>query len=458
MESRKYLFCGVLLLLVSLLGAQEYYVDLTDGEARFFQRLAWQADENAARYEVVIEELIRDEAPLDESPAGSELLASEESPEGDEAFVADTTEDVEPVEIAEPVETVEPVEIAEPVEIVEPVKIAEPVEIVEPVKPPETAGTVESVKSANEERGTYTQVLRESTDAASIEVSLPPGIYRYRVTAYDFLNRPGAPSEWARLTILEALDPTVLDFSPRVFHVDGDGPWVLNLTGNNISPDAKVSLEYPEKNRVIVPREYTANESLTGAELVFDIKKLVPGSYEIYVENPGGLSTSAGTVEIGFFKPYDMFIGAAYTPLVPLYGDFGELEKKSIFPVGAAVRFGIFPIKKAYGHFGVELNAAWNYLASGSGEDEVSYHVAGGEINLLYQKWLSNRIMAFTIRAGGGVAVAADMLFPRAEMGASFLWLIHKPFYMEIGVDGMHWFTGGNPGYLRPWLGAGLKL
>jgi len=455
MESKKIFFCGVLLCFVFLLGAQEYYVDTTDGETRFYQRLTWQTDENASRYEVVIEEFIRDDESHDEFLEGDELLESgefltsdefleddalltgEESLEsgelsgGDETSGAKTAEDAETVEPAEIVETVEPVELVETVET--------------------------ETEEVLEESGTYTEVLRESTDAAHIEVSLPPGIYRYQVTAYDFLDRPGAASEWARLTILEALDPTVLDFSPRAFHVDGNAPWVLNLTGRNLSPDAEVYLK-SEKNQVIIPREYTADDSLSSALLGFDVRQLALGNYEIHIENPGGLNTSAGTFEIGFYRSYDMFIGAAYTPLVPLYGDLDQLERKPIFPLGAALRFGVFPIKKPYGYFGVELVAVWNYLSSGSGENKVSYHVAGAEINLLYQKWLSNRVMAFTIRAGGGLAGAADMLLPRAEIGVSFLWLIFKPLYLEVGIDGVHWFADDNPGYLRPWLGVGVKL
>jgi len=479
MESKKFFFYGVLLFLVSMLGAHEYYVVQTDGETRFMQRLAWQADDNASRYEIVIEELIKGDASRDgllasdESLESDDLLASEESlesdeflasgeslegkelPEGeeflesDETSGADTTEDPETAGTVETAGTTGTVEVAETAGTTGTAEVAG------------TAGTVGTVETESEEAleksEPYTEVLREFADVAYIEVSLPPGIYRYQVTAYDFLDRPGAASEWARLTILEALDPTVRDFNPRVFYVDGNAPWALNLTGRNISPDAKVYLE-SENNRVIVPREFTSDDSLSGAQLVFDVRQLVPGNYEIHIENPGGLNTSAGTFEIGFFRSYDIFIGAAYTPLVPLYGEFGQLEKKPIYPLGAAVRFGIFPIKKTFGYFGAELSAVWNNLSSDSGENELSYHVIGAEVNLLYQKWLSSRVTAFTIRAGGGVAVATDILLPRATIGASFLWLILKPLYLEAGIDGMHWFADGNPGYLRPWLGAGVKL
>jgi len=444
MESKKIFFYGALLFLVSLLGAQEYYVDQTDGETRFVQRLVWQADKNASRYEVVIEKLLRENKPLwgGSLPESGESLVDAGLPENDEVSGSDVVSGEDETFGEDETPGADTSEPAVPVST-------------EPSIPGSSASTVGT--EPREDRGIYTRVLRESTGDAYIEVSLPPGIYRYQVTAYDFLDRPGAPSEWARITILEALEPALDDFSPRVFYVDVDGPWVLNLTGSNISPDAEIYLE-SEKNRVIAPREVAGDESLAGAELVFDIKKLVPGSYEIHIKNPGGLNTSAGTFEIGFYKSYDMFIGAAYTPLIPLYGNLGEMEKKPIFPLGAAARFGIFPFKKSYGHFGVELSAVWNYLSSGSGDDKVSYHVAGGEVNLLYQKWLPNRVMALTIRAGGGLAGTTGMLLPRVEAGASFLWLIHKPFYIEAGVDVVHWFTGGNPGYLRPWLGGGVKL
>jgi hypothetical protein len=391
MENKNGLFFVVLLLLVSVLGAQEYYLDRNDGETRFIQRLTWQADEFVLRYEVVIEEKVGMGTAKEEPDAAEKDEAAWEKTVAEEVFL---------------------------------------------------------------------EVLREFTRTAFIEFSLPPGIYRYKVTIHDLLDRPGEASEWVLFEIIQALEPELHNFFPTYFHLDKDGPWILNLTGLNLSPDAEVYLHRAEKDTVIVPLEYSGNTELSSARLIFDVRQLVPGNYEIYMKNPGGLDTSAGTFEIGFHKSPSIYIEAAYTPLIPIYGKLDQLDNSPIFPLGAAFRLGFVPLKKSWGHLGVELTASWNYLSSGSGSDKESFNILGAEAAVLYQKWLSNRIMAISFRAGAGLAGTANMLLPQAETGGAFLWLFHKPFFMEGGIDYIHRLTDTtlSPGYLRPWLGLGIKL
>jgi len=193
--------------------------------------------------------------------------------------------------------------------------------------------------------------------------------------------------------------------------------------------------------------------------LIFDKRELVLGTYVIYWKNPGGLDTSVGTFEIGFKKAPGIFIGAAYAPLISVYGNMDKLENGSVFPLGAILHFGWVPFKRSWGHLGVELAPGWNYLSSGSGQDKVSYHVLGAEVNALYQKWMSDYKMAVNFRVGAGLAGASGILLPQTQAGASFLWIFHEPFFMEIGMDYIHRFSDSNsPGYIRPWLGAGIRF
>ena len=53
----------------------------------------------------------------------------------------------------------------------------------------------------------YSQVLREFTGISSIELSLPPGKYRCRVTSYDFLEKPGGESGWTSFEVKAARTP-----------------------------------------------------------------------------------------------------------------------------------------------------------------------------------------------------------------------------------------------------------
>jgi len=51
---------------------------------------------------------------------------------------------------------------------------------------------------------TNSVVLREFTEEATLEISLPPGNYRYRIIPYDYLNQAGEPSKWVTLEIKPA--------------------------------------------------------------------------------------------------------------------------------------------------------------------------------------------------------------------------------------------------------------
>jgi hypothetical protein len=52
------------------------------------------------------------------------------------------------------------------------------------------------------------------------------------------------------------------------------------------------------------------------------------------------------------------------------------------------------------------------------------------------------------------------ILIPAIAAGASFKWLVKKPFFAEAGFDFVHFFTVDNPqpGYLRPFAGAGWQF
>jgi len=47
----------------------------------------------------------------------------------------------------------------------------------------------------------YKVILREFTEKATLEISLPPGNYRYRIIPYDYLDQSGEPSKWVTLEI-----------------------------------------------------------------------------------------------------------------------------------------------------------------------------------------------------------------------------------------------------------------
>jgi hypothetical protein len=317
-------------------------------------------------------------------------------------------------------------------------------------------------------------LVDEETEAAFFELSLAPGLYRYRVWVYDLLGKARGLTDWIQFEVLLAKEPEIFRFSPAGFYLDEDLAWELYLSGRNLVKGIGIYLQQEPDGKRIQPETITVEEQEDGARLVFHFGALDLGNYTIHAVNPGGLAASAGNFEIAFRKPTDISVSAGYRPLVSLYGEINELFGTRIFPVGAYGRLSFVPFKRRWGYIGFEIEPAWHYLWSNDSGYKVQAQLAGGILNGLYQWWLPNRVMALSFRLGGGIYSTLDyhftfgrgssepltVLIPVAAAGVSFQWFIKKPFFVETGFDFTHFFSADKvpPGYLRPFAGAGWQF
>jgi hypothetical protein len=320
----------------------------------------------------------------------------------------------------------------------------------------------------------FSQILQEFTEENFIEVSLAAGRYRYRIVVYDLFDSPGEASQWTEFDVHLALRPEIQRFSPDSFWLDEDTVWVLSLEGRNFAQGAEVYLRPQEgPDDMIIPVEYVPAAPGGSARLVFDMRNLTPGLYDVYIENPGGLESALGTFRIAYRKPFDINFSLGCAPLIPLYGDLNAFFDQQIFPLAAAARISFVPFKRVWGYLGVELAPFWAYLSMSGQGYELAAQYMGAHLNALFQKWFANRIMAFNFRLGAGMVLLDDLhfefsagksvslqtLMPSLGAGLSFMWFIQKPFFVELGAEYMHFFSADpvSPGYLRPILGGGWQ-
>jgi hypothetical protein len=315
--------------------------------------------------------------------------------------------------------------------------------------------------------------LTGKAEASLLEVSLPPGNYRYRVRPYDLLERPGPASDWIQFEILPAKQPELLRFSPEAFYLDEDLAWVLDLFGRNLVNGIEVVLQGPQGS-LLKPDTVRAGPGENEARLTFSYGHLDMGNYTIHAVNPGGLRSELQTFRITFRKPVDINVSAGYRPLVSLYGYINELFETVFFPAGAYSRLSIIPFKRRWAYMGLELEPSWNYFMVSRENFTVQAQMPGAAVYGLYQRRLSNRVMVFDFRIGGGIYSVLDyhftfdrgktepavILIPAIAAGASFRWFIKNPFFVELGLDFTHFFTADDPspGYLRPFAGAGWQF
>ena len=315
--------------------------------------------------------------------------------------------------------------------------------------------------------------LTGQTEDARFEFSLEPGIYRYRISAYDFLGRPGPVSAWIQFEILSARQPELLRFSPEVFYLYEGGIWAITLFGRNLAEGVDVFLE-ESQGGLIKPETVTVEPPWNEVRLTFNYGQLVNGRYAIRVMNPGGLTAEIQPFRISFRKPVDINVSMGYRPLVPLYGFINQLFGTVFFPAGAYGRLSVIPVKQPWGYVGFEIEPSWNYILAAKNGYDVQAQMPGAAIQGLYQRWFSNRAAALNFRIGGGVYPVLDyhlafdsgntesitVLIPALALGVSLQWFVKKPFFVEAGLNFSHFFTvdDPSPGYLRPFAGAGWQF
>jgi hypothetical protein len=341
-------------------------------------------------------------------------------------------------------------------------------------EPEEYASSYEVRIEKRENAGGWAAVLSELTENNFIEVSLPPGSYRYRVQAYDLMEKPAGNPEWISFEILAALRPVLEAFSPKQFPLDG-AALILTVRGRGLAEAAEFRLvrEGPAGRAEILPRERRGEAS--GEILVFGGDQLSPGNYELRVLNPGGLEDSLGTLRTYLPETVsEFYLSAGYGPLVPLYGGLRELLEASFYPAGAYGQFSFLPVQRV--SVGLEIDLYWTRLStrynSGVQSYDVSGHYLGIEVYGLLQKTLG-RYAALNLRLGGGLfsilgfektapghqTEEVNALIPSAGGGLSFRLFFLKSFFAELGAEYTHFFSADDspPGYLRPFGGLGFS-
>jgi hypothetical protein len=284
---------------------------------------------------------------------------------------------------------------------------------------------VEVRGAANE----WIEITRKTTKTETfIDCPLFIGNYRFRVSAYDLLGRPGSTSEW-------------IYFEVR--------PPQKAAPGGKI--DAETSAGATEGETPPQPAAETPPQ--TTGPAYYDGRRGIPPPEES---------------EKSVFR-----LGILGAPFIILpFSDFNEIYTTSpVQPVGLALRFSILPLKTKIGVFGLELLPSWNYMANDILHKSRYTHVFGGNGAILWQIRPFNRSTALNIRLGGGLSyIDSRFVFndgldadekkawnPSIIAGLSVLGFLNKSLFLDIGLDYYHVFTQDNPvlNYLRPTVGFG---
>jgi len=318
----------------------------------------------------------------------------------------------------------------------------------------------------NESNGLWMEVLRRniSNDATYIDVSVPAGQYRYRVSSFNILDQLDKQTDWEEFTVIQALQPSIVSFSPAAFYFDRLTPRILTLNGENLLPDtdmylvSKNVLDAEGNPLIIKPREQHRNELGETARLIFNEEDLVAGKYEVFAKNPGGLETRTGEFSISLAKPFDINVSGGYIPMLTLFGQRDYYLNKVFVPLSLATKASFIPFKWKFGNLGAEFSSSWSLLKSrqtnsyGQRIDSTA-HLFIVDLGVLFQYWIIPKRLSVNGSLGFGFAGILNYHFvhdPGGKgpsmnaaafnyyLGSSVQWLFFKQIFIEGSLDFLH--------------------
>jgi len=256
-----------------------------------------------------------------------------------------------------------------------------------------------------ETNGTYSRHLREITKAQFIEVSLPPGNYRFRVIPYDILGRPTEGSNWVNIAVLPV---------PKQEEYE--------------APKPETALK-PESEKEVKPEEEKNVLFSIGAAIGIGSRLSLYGNeyFGDSGDSPIGLRTS-----IVFKVPSNIYIGPELTVD---FNRYGNIENWKLF----FYTFGVNFIAEKWSPnkiLGVGLKFGLLYPSI---DIQKNWH----EMSWEQREYFKNDDMNIY---AAEESIYASRLIP--NIGASVFWLVKKHLLLELGFSYFHVFPSGGSGVI----------
>jgi hypothetical protein len=324
--------------------------------------------------------------------------------------------------------------------------------------------------------GEWQLVETEKTDELFIEVSLPPGMYRYRILGYNVLGRVAATGGWTGIRVFATREPTIERTIPGAYYVEQTADdFTLVLEGVNLMEGAGVYIVSKKEGRQYPPESIQYSEDEKTITLVLKTAGLGLGPYAITVTNPGKTQMVYEGFTVMFRQALDLNVSLGYAPLVPLYGYIFESFSKPVYPVGFYGRVNMVPLKRLWGFVGLEFTPRLVPLETAHADYTVHGTMMNFAVDALYQYWFGSRKMALNARLGGGLAVIIGIyydhadgsssdpvktLLPLVNAGISFEWVLWRDLFAEAGFEYIQHFSSHSPipGVLQFTAGAGWRF
>jgi len=244
-----------------------------------------------------------------------------------------------------------------------------------------------AVEIDNSEEGVFKHYLQEYTQSTFLNLTILPGIYRYRIIPHDILDRPGDPTEWIDFEIHSALIYDISNLPVEYNNDQNDAVQIFNFDVNELpqalkneiesKAEIEIELEYKSENLKIIEPEIELDDT---KGLIIDNEQLTQNEERINFARFNTVGISLGT---SFIDPLLIAsVRGTYSPINNLFIEFGfDAGFISIYK-NINVFYSLYPYVNL-GYFLPFRNKAGIFAGAGAGYMFGSYKFShGGKADL----------------------------------------------------------------------------
>ncbi len=290
-------------------------------------------------------------------------------------------------------------------------------------------------------------LVERATDETSLEVSLAPGEYSYRVRAINLLGKRESVGPWFVFTVKRAIKPEVDWISPNTLYPEGD-ELVVTVGGTGFADGLRVRIVGLDGTGD-GPWGEVAESSRERIKVSFSSDLLGSGEFRLKVVNPSGLSgVSRERLTVAYREKNAYYVSAGYSPFVAVLDPwYTDLWDDVLYPAGFTIRGGYLNGSGKNADFGFEARLACRFLSAERDSVTVDENVFQMGVGFVYTRELRDRL-SFVSRLGAGIALTVmeldiggiqggtqGSLDPASYLGAAVRYRFRDALFAEFGTD-----------------------
>lgn len=335
----------------------------------------------------------------------------------------------------------------------------------------------------NSEKPQLKIIKSVTTTESFITVNLNAGHYKYRVIAYDFLQRESSVTEWRNFEVIKALEPE-LELAQKEIEVKKYQRKAINVPVDmkQITAESKVEIINEETGEVIEGK-VLETETEEGFKVV-EFPKVIDGDYKIKVTNPSGLSTvteESVTIKTEVKEkkkidwPIDLNIMAGAGFRFAFENELNEFGDEKGMPLAIEGKISYFPFELAMFDFGFEADFDMLNFSYSSESAEINFRAYDLIFSLAARINFMNDKLNVCLKAGAGVSILQknidinlENLSPIPDKTFGYLcfkgglgvqYIPFKHLILEAGADyTMIFIPDLQMNYITPYICIGLRL